>query len=99
VGYDGAKQLKGHKRHIIVDTLGLLLMVVVSAASVPERAGAQLVLARMIGLFPRLRLIWSDGGYDAQDFIQSVKDTYQWVWEIVKRDRHSKSFKVLPCCG
>ncbi len=42
VGYDGAKQIKGHKRHIIVDTLGLLLMVVVSAASVPERAGAKL---------------------------------------------------------
>ena len=42
VGYDGAKLSKGHKRHIIVDTLGLLLMVVVTAASVPERAGAKL---------------------------------------------------------
>lgn len=42
VGYDGAKLVKGHKRHIIVDTLGLLLMVVVSAASVTSRAGAKL---------------------------------------------------------
>ena len=71
-------------------------MVVVSAASVPERAGAKLVLAKIKGLFPRLRLIWSDGGYDGQDFIQSVKDIYQWVWEIVNRDRQSKGFKVLP---
>jgi putative transposase len=96
VGYDGAKQIKGHKRHIIVDPLGLLLMVVVSAASVTERAGALLVLAKIKGLFPRLRLIWSDGGYQGQDFIQSVKDTYQWVWEVVKRDTQSKGFKVLP---
>ena len=71
-------------------------MVVVSAASVTERLGAKLVLAKIAGLFPRLRLIWSDGGYDGQDFIQSVKDTYQWVWEIVKRHRQSKGFKVLP---
>ena len=96
VGYDGAKLVKGHKRHIIVAPLGLLLMVVVSAASVTERSGAKLVLAKIAGLFPRLRLIWSDGGYDGQDFIQSVKDTYQWVWELVKRDKQSKGFKVLP---
>ena len=68
---------------------------VVSAASVPERAGALLVLAKIKGLFPRRHFIWSDGGYDGQDFIQSVKDTYQWVWEIVKLDRQSKGFKVL----
>lgn len=48
-------------------------MVVVTTASVPERAGAKLVLAKIKGLFPRLRLIWSDGGYDGQDFIQWVK--------------------------
>ena len=68
--------------------MGLLLMVVVSAASVPERAGATLVLAKIKGLFPRLRLIWSDGGYDGQDFIQWVKDMYQWLWQIVKRNKH-----------
>lgn len=96
VGYDGAKLVKGHKRHIIVDTLGLLLIVVVSAASVPKRAGVKLVLAKIKGLLPRLRLIWSDGGYEGQDFIQWVKDTYQWVWQIVKRDRQNKGFKILP---
>ncbi len=51
VGYDGAKQIKGHKRHIIVDPLGLLLMVVVSAASVTERAGALLVRLKSRGCF------------------------------------------------
>jgi putative transposase len=47
VGYDSAKQIKGRKRHLLVDTLGLVLMGVVSPANVPERAGAKLVLARL----------------------------------------------------
>ncbi len=71
-------------------------MVVVSAANVTERAGAFLVLAKIKGLFPRLRLKESDGGYDGQDFIQSVKDTYQWIWKVVKRDKGVSGFKVLP---
>ncbi len=72
VGYDGAKLVLGHKRHIIVDTLGLLLMVVVSAASVTERSVAKLGKLKIAGLFPRLHLKESDGGYDGQDVIQSV---------------------------
>ena len=47
VGYDAAKRIKGRKRHLLVDSLGLVLMVVVTAASVPERAGAQLVFAQL----------------------------------------------------
>ena len=56
VSYDGAKLIQGHKRHIIVDTLGLLLMMVVSTASVPNRAGAKLGKAKIKGLFPRAAL-------------------------------------------
>lgn len=95
VGYDGAKLVKGHKRHILVDTLGLLLQVVVSAANLSEKAGANLILEKIQGKLPRLSKIFSDGGYDGANFIASVKADYQLNWEVVKR-KQSKGFKVLP---
>jgi putative transposase len=95
VGYDGGKLVKGHKRHILVDTLGLLLQVVVSAANVSEKAGAKLLLEKIEGQFPRLQKIFADGGYDGKDFIATVKEDYQLDWEVVKR-KPEKGFKVLP---
>ena len=95
VGYDGGKLVKGHKRHILVDTLGLLLQVVVSAANVSEKAGAKLLLEKTKGQFPRLQKIFADGGYDGKDFIAAVKEDYQLDWEVVKR-KQEKGFKVLP---
>jgi len=77
VGYDGGSWVLGHKRHI-VDTLGLLLEVVVSAANVSEKAGA--VLLEDQGQFPQ-HLIFADGGYDGKDFMASVKEDYQLDWE------------------
>ena len=68
-GYDAGKRVAGRKRHIVVDTMGLLLAVVVHAASIQDRDGARLVLAKLLGRFPRLRvdlgrcwLRWSIGG-------------------------------------
>lgn len=95
VGYDGAKLVKGHKPHILVDTLGLLLQVVVSAANMSEKAGAKLLLEKIEGQFPRLQKIFADGGYDGKDFIAAVKENYQLDWEVVKR-KPEKGFKVLP---
>ncbi len=95
VGYDGGKLVKGHKRHILVDTLGLLLQVIVSAANVSEKAGAQLLLAKIQDQFPRLQKIFADGGYDGKDFIATVKQDYQLEWEVVKR-KPEKGFQVLP---
>ena len=95
VGYDGAKLVQGHKRHILVDTLGLLLQVVVSAANVTEKAGANLILETIKEKFPRLEKIFSDGGYSGKKFIQTVKDDYRFHWEVVKR-KQGKGFKVLP---
>jgi transposase len=63
VGYDAAKRIKGRKRHLLVDTLGLVLGVAVTPASTPERAGAQAVLDRPLQWFTRLRRLWVDGGY------------------------------------
>jgi putative transposase len=95
VGYDGGKLVKGHKRHILVDTLGLLLQVIVSATNVTERAGARSLLEKIKDKFSRLSKIFSDGGYDGADFIAAVKSDYQLDWEVVKR-KQSKGFKVLP---
>ena len=89
------KKVSGRKRHIIVDTMGLLLAVVVHPANVQDRDGARLVINKLIGRFPSLRLIWADGGYAGQlvDWVMSLSG---WILEIVKRPRDSHRFEVLP---
>lgn len=87
--------MNGRKRHILVDTLGLVLMVVVHAANIQDRDGAKLVLARIAQALPRLKLIWADGGYAGQ-LIEWVKATCHWLLEIVKRSDDVKGFQVLP---
>ncbi|MBS3951486.1 MAG: transposase [Methylomicrobium sp.] len=67
-GTDAAKCIQGRKRHILVDTMGLLLVVVVTAANVPEREGAKLILASLTGSCKKLRRIWVDGGYRGQEY-------------------------------
>jgi putative transposase len=78
-----------------VDTLGLVLAVVVHAASVQDRDGAKLVLAKLLGRFPRLRLLWADGGY-AGKLVDWVQETCGWVLAIVKRTDDTSGFQVLP---
>ena len=65
-GYDSGKHIKGRKRHLLVDTLGLVLTVVVTAASVQDRDGARLLFQRLSGACKKLRLIWVDGAYRGQ---------------------------------
>ena len=78
----------------MVDTLGLLLAVVVHAADIQDRDGAKLVLAQLLGRFPRLQLIWADGGY-AGALIEWTRALGGWVLEIVRRcELHH--FEVLP---
>ena len=96
VGYDAGKQVKGRKRHLLVDTLGLLMVVVVSAASVPEREGAKLVFAQVKQLkerFFRLIRIWVDGGYRGENFMRWVMDTYGWILETVLRSDTAFMFR------
>jgi len=87
--------VKGRKRHLLVDTLGLIWGVVVHAANVQDRDGAKLVLNAVNGQLPRLKLIWADGGYAGQ-LIGWVKQTCGWILEIVKRNDDAKGFEVLP---
>src|SRR2546427_33168 len=77
-GYDAGKKIKGRKRHILVDTMGLLLLVVVHVANVQDRDGAKLLLDKAKVLFPRLQRIWADGGY-AGKLIGWVLATCGWV--------------------
>jgi putative transposase len=83
-GYDGAKKVTGRKRHLLVDTQGLVMKVKVHAADIGERAGAKLLLAPLCGLFPRMQLIWVDSGYDGKPFRQWVKDQLGWTVEVVQ---------------
>jgi putative transposase len=94
-GYDAGKKVNGRKRHIIVDTLGLLLAVVVHSAQLQDRDGAKVVLAKLTGRFPRLKLLWADGGYAGQ-LVDWVLTFGGWFLEIVKRPEGSKGFQVLP---
>lgn len=94
-GYDAGKKISGRKRHVVVDTLGLLMAVMVHAANIQDREGAMLVLKLLIGRFPRLRKIWADGGYAGQ-LVGWVAMTCGWMLEIVKRTDKLPKFVVLP---
>jgi putative transposase len=87
--------VSGRKRHIVVDTLGLLLAVAVHAASVQDRDGAKPVLAKLLGRYPRLELIWADGGYAGQ-LVEWVRSMLGWTLAIVKRTDDLRGFRVLP---
>ncbi len=73
----------------------MILAVVVHAASIQDRDGAKLVLAKLAGWFPRLRLIWADGGYAGQ-LVDWVMERWGWTVTIVKRTAGEKGFVVLP---
>ena len=75
--------------------MGLILAVLVHAADVQDRDGAKLLLERLRGRFPRLKLIWADGAYGGE-LVKWVKTFFGWVLEIVKRPKGQKGFVVLP---
>jgi putative transposase len=83
-GDDGGKQVNGRKRHIVVDTLGLLLKVVVHPANLQDRDGAQLVLAGLPERFPRLRHLWADQGYTGP-LLDWISEHLGWTVEVVAR--------------
>jgi putative transposase len=95
-GYDAGKKVKGRKRHLLVDTLGLVLMVVVHAASLQDRDGGQQVLEKVRHRFPRLKIVWADGGYGGPKLGEWVNQFCHWVLEIVKRSDEVNGFAVVP---
>jgi len=97
-GYDAAKKTKGRKRHILVDTLGLLLGVHVAAADEQDRDGAKNLLERVLGWYGRLAILWADSAYAGHlvDWVKSLRPRGRLHLEIVRRDPKVNGFAVLP---
>jgi putative transposase len=86
-GYDGGKKISGRKRHLLVDTEGLVLAVTVHEASIADRDGAKLLLEKVGGdRLPRMQKIWADRGYNGQ-IGEWIKERLGWALEIVKPPR------------
>ncbi|WP_225430183.1 transposase [Deinococcus detaillensis] len=82
-GYDGGKKISGRKRHILVDTLGLVMGIVVHPADIQDRAGAGLLFNKVHNRFPRMKHVWADAGYTGK-LASEVKLHLNWNLEIVK---------------
>lgn len=98
-GYDAGKKVNGRKRHIIVDTLGLILAVTVHAANIQDYDGAVGVIQSLGELrrrFRRLKVIFADSAYGRNDLPQSVKEAYGWLLQTILRPVDVKGFVVLP---
>jgi transposase len=94
-GYDAGKKIEGRKRHLAVDVMGLILAVVVTAASVQDRDGARLLLWRLAASVRTVTLVWADGGY-AGKLVTWTASTLRRTLQIVKRPDNLHTFKVLP---
>jgi transposase len=95
-GYDAGKKIKGRKRHILTDTLGLMIEAVVHTADIQDRDGGPILLAHIRNRFPWLSHIFADGGYAGDQFAGKVAKTGAWSIEIIKRSGTAKGFVLLP---
>ena len=94
-GKDPHKRVNGRKRHLVVDTLGLVVAAVVHAADLQDRDGAKLVLAKLVGRFPRLKKIVADGIYNG-GIAEWAREVGGWILELVVRPEGQKKFEVVP---
>ncbi|MFG2919855.1 IS5 family transposase [Kitasatospora sp. NPDC048298] len=94
-GYDGAKRINGRKRHLVVDTLGLLLMILVTPANAGDRATAADILPALKAKYRHLHRIWADSGYTG-DLVTWAKTNLALIVEIVKRTDDLSGFRVVP---
>lgn len=94
-GYDAGKRVKGRKRHIVVDMLGLMVGLMVHGAGIQDRDGAADLLKSIRHRWPWLRHVFADGGYEGDKLKGRLKKIGQWTMEIVKRSDHAKAFTVL----
>src|SRR3712207_3057847 len=97
-GYDAHKNVKGCKRHLLVDTLGLPLSVYVTSADVQDRVGARCLLAGLKARLPRLKKSWVDGAYTGETLAGWCEEQGEWELEIVERrsSADTEGFTVLP---
>ena len=97
-GYDAGKKIKGRKRHVAVDTLGLVLAIMITPASVQDRDAAKSLIKGLVNMFGRLQIIWADGGYLGAlvRWVKQLRPYGKLKLEIVRRCDRVKGFKVLP---
>ena len=97
-GYDGGKKINGRKRFVVVDTLGYWLEVVVTPASVPERAGAEEVFWQMMGkeMCHSVEEIRADGGFEGEEWQERMYQQFGLEVEVIKRSDDAQGFELLP---
>jgi putative transposase len=95
-GFDAGKKVKGRKRHLLVDTMGLIMAVVVHSAGIQDYHGAKLVFDRVKGQCPRLGVVWADGIYEKKGLMAYVRSECTWELQIIKRSDGVKGFERLP---
>ena len=99
VGVDGNKRVKGRKRHLLGDSLGLLMVAVVTAANVSDAQGLRFLREKLrCSTFnlKRWYLLYVDGGYRGQDLVRWVMDTFGVILQMVLRPQEHRGFQVLP---
>jgi transposase len=95
-GFDGGKKIKGKKRHVLVDTQGLLMQAVVHAADIQDRDGGVLVMAALFGMYPFLLKLYADAGYQGPKFRQGLARVCRNVNVEIVRRCDTPKFVVLP---
>lgn len=95
-GFDAGKKVKGRKRHILTETCGFLIFILVHAADIQDRDGAVDVLAAVRTRFPWLRHVFADGGYAGDKLRSALVGMGKWTIDIIKRSDKAKGFEVLP---
>ncbi|MDP1731424.1 MAG: IS5 family transposase [Devosia sp.] len=93
---DAGKKIKGRKRHIVTDTLGLLVGLVVHGAGIQDRDGAVKVLGSIRSSFPWLRHVFADGGYAGPKLRGALRKIGDWKLQIVKCSDTARGFELLP---
>lgn len=93
-GFDGGKKVKGRKRHILTDTLGLILAVVVHSARLADSQQAPWVFKRLVGKVPRLKRVYADQGYQGTP-AGLVWRCFGWLWHLMQREEGQRGFVVL----
>ena len=95
-GYHAGKKTKGRKRHMLTDTIGLMLVLVIQSAGIQDRDGAPEVLRFARFRFPWLRHVFADGGYAGQKLRDILKGCGDWTIEIIRRSDTAEGFEILP---
>ena len=95
-GFDAGKRINGRKRHIVTDTVGFLVGLVVHGADVQDRDGAPEVLKSITTTYPLLRHVFADGGYAGPKLRQALEKIGCWTLQIVKRSDTAIGFEVSP---